>query len=236
MRIVSLFLSVFAWCGSFCDFATAGPLKVHILAGQSNMQGHTHVDSFEHLAMDPSSKALLGKMQDAEGKPVICDDVWISSIGSSEAEIFGKLTAGYEEAQRGPKIGPEFTFGICMQEHVGEPILLIKTAWGGKSLHTDFRPPSSGAYEFKEAQIETLKKRGKDIEAIRAEKKASTGFYYRSMVEHVKSVLDDIQRVYPGYRPDQGCELAGFAWFQGSKDMVDSGTYPDREKPGGYDL
>ena len=27
---------------------------------------------------------------------------------------------------------------------LGEPILIIKAAWGGKSLHTDFRPPSAG--------------------------------------------------------------------------------------------
>ena len=33
----------------------------------------------------------------------------------------------------------------------------------------------------------------------------------------------------------QGYELAGFAWFQGWNDMVDSGTYPNRDKPGGYD-
>lgn len=35
-----------------------------------------------------------------------------------------------------------------MQKHVNEPILIIKNAWGGKSLHTDFRSPSAGRYEF----------------------------------------------------------------------------------------
>ncbi len=29
--------------------------------------------------------------------------------------------------------------------------------------------------------------------------------------------------------------MAGFAWFQGWNDMVDGGTYPNRDKPGGYD-
>jgi alpha-galactosidase len=31
-------------------------------------------------------------------------------------------------------------------------VLIIKTAWGGKSLHTDFRPPSAGAYELNDYQ------------------------------------------------------------------------------------
>ena len=39
----------------------------------------------------------------------------------------------------------------------------------------------------------------------------------------------------PAYDKEQGYELAGFAWFQGWNDMVDRGTYPDRDKPGGYD-
>ena len=48
-------------------------------------------------------------------------------------------------------------------------------------------------------------------------------------------VLGDIKRVVPGYDAAQGYELAGFAWFQGWNDMVDGDTYPQRDKPGGYD-
>ena len=31
-------------------------------------------------------------------------------------------------------------------------MLIIKTAWGGKSLHTDFRPPSAGPYQLNDYQ------------------------------------------------------------------------------------
>ncbi len=55
------------------------------------------------------------------------------------------------------------------------------------------------------------------------------------MIEHVKKVLADIKRVYPGYDPQAGYELAGFVWFQGWNDMVDRSTYPNRGQPGGYD-
>jgi alpha-galactosidase len=126
-------------------------------------------------------------------------------------------------------------FGITMQKSLGQPILIIKTAWGGKSLHTDFRPPSAGPYEFNESQIATIKERGLNLEEERAKKKAATGVYYRLMVEHVKHVFSDIKRVYPDYDEGQGYEIGGFVWFQGWNDVVDSGVYPKRGQPGGYD-
>lgn len=48
-------------------------------------------------------------------------------------------------------------------------------------------------------------------------------------------MLKDIKRVVPDYDPKQGYELAGFVWFQGFNDLVDSWTYPNQMKPGGYD-
>jgi hypothetical protein len=122
-----------------------------------------------------------------------------------------------------------------MDEALKEPVLIIKTAWGGKSLNTDFRPPGAGPYEFNEAQLDQLNKRGKDIAGEKAAKAAATGLYYRLMIEHVRKVLADPKQVCPAYDPASGFELAGFVWLQGWNDLVDSGTYPQRDKPGGYD-
>ncbi len=213
----------------------AQPLQVFILAGQSNMQGHAKVSTFEHIGMDPTTLPMLNEMLGVDGKPKVCDRVWISSIGCADHEQTGKLTAGYGASQNGPKIGPEFTFGLYMQKFTDAPILLIKTSWGGKSINTDFRPPSAGPYVFNDTQLATMRKQGKDIAAIKAAKEKETGVYYRLMIEHVKNVLADIKRVVPSYDASQGYELAGFAWFQGWNDMVDQGTYPNRDKPGGYD-
>jgi len=213
--------------------AAAKPLKVFILAGQSNMQGHAKVSTFEHIGMDPATLPMLAEMQNADGTPKICERVWISSIGSADTEQRGKLTAGFGATTE--KIGPEFTFGLYMQKFTDAPILLIKTAWGGKSLNTDFRPPSAGPYVFNETQLTAFQKQGKDLAAIKADKEKQTGVCYRLMVEHVKSVLSDIKRVMPNYDVAQGYELAGFAWFQGWNDMVDGSTYSNRDKPGGYD-
>src|SRR3954469_15963467 len=151
---MKLILTLFAFSAYFCSHsisAQAKPLKVFILAGQSNMEGHAKVETFDYIGDDPATAPLLKQMRGADGKPRVCDHVWISYFtGSGEAngEGFGKLTAGYGSRQKpdkdGGKIGPEFTFGLTMEAALAEPVLIIKNAWGGKSLHTDFRPPSAG--------------------------------------------------------------------------------------------
>jgi len=221
-----------------CSNAMAKPLKVYILAGQSNMEGHAAVSTFDHIGMDPNTAPMLKEMRNADGTPRVCDDVYIAYFtstggwGKTPTPVYkqGKLTAGFGAQGRDPQIGPEFTFGIYMQKHVNEPILIIKTAWGGKSLNTDFRSPSGGTYQWNEkisAKVDAEKKEAK---------KAATGHYYRLMLEHVKTVLADPAKVCPAYDKKEGYELAGFVWFQGFNDYVDSDTYPDRNKPGGYDL
>ena len=217
--------------------AAPKPLKIYLLVGQSNMQGHAAERTLEHLGMDPKTAPLLKAIRNADGTAKVQKNVWISSIEPSleSGEKHGRLTVGYGAGGRGPKIGPELTFGITMQQHVAEPILLIKTSWGGKSLNSDFRPPSAGPYEFNQQQLENFKKRGKDVAEARKEKIERTGVYYRLMLEHIHKVLVDIRRVYPDYDAKAGYELAGFVWFQGWNDMVDGSTYPTRGQPGSYD-
>lgn len=123
-----------------------------------------------------------------------------------------------------------------MQKLIDEPILLIKVAWGGKSLHTDFRSPSAGPYRFNEEQLESFEKRGVDLEEEKQKKAEATGHYYREMITHVRRVLSDIGRVYPDYDEGKGYRIDGFVWFQGWNDMCDGSTYPERNEPGGYDM
>ncbi|MFK7852143.1 MAG: sialate O-acetylesterase [Akkermansiaceae bacterium] len=229
-------LAVSGLVGLFFQTAHAkDPLKVYILSGQSNMQGHAHVRTMDVIGLDPRTAPMLKEMKNSDGTHRVLDDVWISSIGSSEEEKTGKLTVGFGPEKNGPKFGPELTFGIYMQKHVEEPILIIKTAWGGKSLYSDFRPPSAGPFAFREDELQKLKEKGEDIEAAKAKRAEEAGHYYRLMIDHVQKVLKDIKRVYPDYDPEQGYELAGFVWFQGWNDMVNGGVYPNRSQPGGYD-
>ena len=229
-----IYIAAFA---SFAFSSHAKPLKIYLLVGQSNMQGHAAERTLAHLGMDPKTVPLLKAIQNADGSAKVHDQVWISSIDTSEESGVkeGKLTVGYGAGGREPKIGPELTFGITMQKHVGEPILIIKTSWGGKSLNTDFRSPSAGPYQFNEGQIENFKKRGQDLAEERRKRAERTGVYYRLILEHTHKVLDNIKRLYPAYNAKASYELAGMVWFQGWNDMVDSGTYPTRGQPGSYD-
>jgi hypothetical protein len=228
----------------------AKPLKVFILAGQSNMQGHAKVSTFDDLASDPKTAPLLKDMRDEAGKPRVSDRVWITSVGclgnawDDLSEQKGKLTAGFGAGGE-DNIGPEFTFGLTMEKLLNEPVLIIKTSWGGRSLHTDFRSPSGGPFVMAKETQELWEKHPEgahgipkleDRPAVFAEKAAATGVYYREMIGHVKKVLADIKRVVPDYDEKQGYELAGFVWFQGFNDLVDGGVYPNQDRAGGYDL
>lgn len=214
------------------------PLKVFILAGQSNMQGHAHASTLDSLADDPKTAPLLKELLGADGKPRVCDNVWITSVGSAGdgwsdvIEQKGNLSTGFGASKE--KIGPEYSFGIHMSKALGEPILLIKTAWGGRNLHTDFRPPSAGVEKINDFTIKQWNQRKLDVEKETAKIHKNGGVFYRHMIEHVKKTLADIKRVAPEYDSKQGYELAGFVWFQGFNDLVDGWTYPDQNKPGGY--
>ena len=217
--------------------ALAGPLRVYVLAGQSNMQGHAHARTIDAMRLDADTAALLALMRDEDGAARASGRTWISVAGEGDGDPprTGPLTVGFGAARGGPKIGPELTFGLTLERRTDGPILIVKTAWGGRSLHTDFRPPSAGPRELTEAEQRRADERGTPPAEIRAELDRRTGRSYRRMIEHVRSVLADPGRVHPAYDPAEGVELAGFVWFQGWNDMVDAAIYPRRAEPGGYD-
>ena len=181
------------------------PLKIYILAGQSNMQGHAQKSTLPYMAQDPKTKALHDKIVDAGGTPRVYEDVRVAYF--SDQNKAGPLTVGFGGGGGGGTVlGPELGFGVTMYSALKEPILIIKTAWGGKSLYCDFCPPNVGTPSH------TWDK-----------SRESVGHYYRLMITHVRDVLKDIKKYHPGYDVTAGYEIAGFAWFQGWNDL--SGPY-----------
>ncbi|MBT3841677.1 MAG: hypothetical protein HOF61_05780, partial [Verrucomicrobia bacterium] len=63
--------------------AAPKPLKIYLLVGQSNMQGHAAERTLEHLGMDPKTAPLLKAIRNADGTAKFQKDVWISSIEPS---------------------------------------------------------------------------------------------------------------------------------------------------------
>jgi len=189
------------------------PLKVYILAGQSNMQGSAHQSTFAAIGDDPQSAPLLKEILDQNGEPVVCENSWVAyqtTRGGADTTLRGKVKVGYGFDDE--RIGPEFGFGIHLDGALKEPVLIIKTAWGGKSLAVDFRPPSAGPY--------LPSKREKEGGNVPDEK--VVGHYYREMMGFVRETLKggaSIRKVVPDYDDKAGYELAGFVWFQGWNDM-----------------
>ncbi len=218
MKKIQCALFVFLFC--FCLYAE--PVNVFILAGQSNMQGSGKISTLPHMAMDHETKTLHDLIYN-EGNYYSNPKVRIAAISESRGQKrelkSGPLSIGYGVNLRSvDTCGPELAFGITMFESLKAPILIIKTAWGGKSLYNDFRPPSSGPFSH-----------------VNKKNLTSTGHYYREMISFVNEVIDNLADYHPDYDEKSGYKLGGFAWFQGWNDMVDSTVYPNRNQVGGYD-
>lgn len=168
-----------------------GPVKVFILAGQSNMQGQGALKTLDWLGKHPTHGHLLEKLKNKDGSYTAREDVWIHYPRDAKTLKKGNLTAGFGAGD--DKIGPEWTFGHVVGDRFENQVLLVKAAWGGRSLAVDFRPPSSGG---------------------------ETGATYTQMLEIVRDALKNLKQNFPAY-DGQGYELAGFAWFQGWNDLID---------------
>ncbi len=232
--------------------SVAKPLKIYIMAGQSNMQGHASKSTLSYMAADPKTKPLYDKIMDAGGNPRVYDQVRVAAFSEAAAwgnpkpqqrEKTGPLTIGFGGSLDDPeKFGPELGFGITMHEKLNQPILIIKLAWGGRSLIGDFRPPSSvKPDDLAETKVskewidshgdEESKKWKMSIEEIVKLRETSRGRYYGYMVERVKRVLADPEKYFPAYDKSAGCEIAGLVWFQGFNDLVSGRDY---QKYGGH--
>ncbi|HTN76543.1 MAG TPA: sialate O-acetylesterase [Pirellulaceae bacterium] len=198
----------------------ADTVKVFILAGQSNMEGKAPNALLEHQARDEKTKALFAHLRK--------DDQWIEreDVYIKFLERHGKLTIGYGSRDR---TGPELEFGNVVGNHFTEPVLLIKTAWGGHSLVKNFRSPSAGfpsdeqlQKELKQAQERVTKdneknKKNNPLPTL-ADIKAPYGASYRDMLAEVKSVRENYETLFPALKGKKW-EIAGFVWFQGWNDQ-----------------
>lgn len=180
------------------------PVKVFILAGQSNMEGQAVADldgknyndgkgTLNALLNDPAKAARVKHLKSDKGEWAVRDDVWVRYQREKQPLLAGPLTMGFSVYGGKHHFGPELQFGHVLGNHFENQVLLIKTAWGGKSLYKDFRPPSSGGV---------------------------VGAYYTKMLDDVRASLANLKAEFPSYA-GQGYELAGFVWYQGWNDGVD---------------
>lgn len=196
--------------------AKKGPVKIFILAGQSNMQGHASLRTLEYLIYNKETASEYQQWKDRRGDWCERSDVW---IWTTDGERYGNLKPGFGENEF--MIGPELGFGWVMGEHLDDQILLIKTCWGGRSVKKDFLPPSAEMPSDDELKMELERRRKKNPNTTMEEVKGAYGKAYRDMIAHVKEVRANIKTYFPKYDEKRGTELAGLVFFQGWNDMVD---------------
>lgn len=197
------------------------PVKVFVLAGQSNMEGKAPNKLLEHQAQAEKTKEFFAHLRSGD-KWTVREDVFIKFLNRK-----GALTIGFGSPDR---TGAELEFGTLMGNHFDEPVILVKAAWGGHSLFKNFRPPSAGLpaeevlqKELSQAQERVKKNNEKNnknaplptLDDIKQE----YGTSYRNMLQEVKQVLDHPAEVFPELK-DAKPELAGFVWFQGSTNTM----------------
>ena len=196
------------------DQPRKGPVKVFILAGQSNMEGQAVADldgknynfgkgTLNALMKDPAKAPLFKHLKDDKGQWTVRRDVWVRYQPDNGPLKAGPLTLGFTPYGGKNHFGPELQFGHVVAGHLNNQVLLIKTCWGGKSLYKDFRPPSSGG---------------------------AVGPYYTKMLAQVRAALDNLKTEFPDY-DGKGYELAGFVWYHGWNDGVEpKNAVPEYEK------
>lgn len=167
-------------------------VRVFVLAGQSNMEGQGTINDPEN---DPGS--LIDIIQnDEDGNWSEIGEVgnWNSLEGASlyfannGDTIRTNVTVG--QGSNSNLIGPELMFAHQLDAYYDDPVLIIKTAWGGKNIAVDFRPPSAGG---------------------------TTGEFYNAMIQTVQDVTQNLGKEFPNIDVED-YEISGFAWFQGWND------------------
>ena len=171
---------------------TEPKVRVFILAGQSNMEGFGTIEDTEN---DPGSLIDVIENDSLNVWPEMGEvGNWNSLEGAylyfanNGDTIETNVTVGQGNSPN--LIGAELMFAHQLDSYYEDPILLIKTAWGGKNLAEDFRPPSADG---------------------------ATGAYYNSMIQTIQEVTQNIDTKFPDLGTSS-FEISGFTWFQGWND------------------
>ena len=188
--VLCLSLTAFAERPEYNESASSKPMKVFILAGQSNMQGKGFPEPlvwqlsqdeyrgrYTHLIRDGDHESFLKKVeatkdvdnfrQDPEYDWSVRNDVWINYLNRR-----GGLSVGYGDPAK--CFGPELNFGHVVGNHFDEQVLIIKASWGGRALAKGFLPPSSMAsdevYARMADELNAKNRKWNEEEPVRIEK------------------------------------------------------------------
>jgi hypothetical protein len=206
-------------------------VKVFILMGQSNMleMGNVEGDKDGTLEHAVKKEGLYPFLADGEGK-------WTTRKDVRNVAVMGSGGPGKTQVRKNDwlsvtgakKVGVEVGIGHHLGNAIEEPVLILKSAIGNRSLGWDLLPPGSPSYEHKDPKDgKTYVYAGYGQSPDRWEKGTEpkpiewkAGVQYDGDVARAKEVLDNLDKYYPGAKT---YEVVGFFWWQGDKDRYKAG-------------
>jgi hypothetical protein len=208
------------------------PVQVYILLGQSNMLGMGNVAGDKEGTLEHAVKAKnkYPYLVDEAGNWTERQDVRnvrVMSSGTGDMSVFNNewLTI------KGGKIGSEIGIGHYLGNALDEPVLILKSCIGNRSLGWDLLPPGSERYEVEETdnktgETKTFVYAGYKDSPAKWEKGTEpekitwyAGMQYDGDVANAKTVLAELDKYYPDAK---GYEVAGFFFWQGDKDRYNA--------------
>ena len=220
-------------------------VKVFIIMGQSNTleMGRVKSDKDGSLEKAVKTEKLYPFMIDDAGQ-------WTTRKDVRNVHVMGSGGPGRTSVKRndwltvsGGKIGIEIGIGHHLGNHFDEPVLILKSSIGNRSLGWDLLPPGSPSYEYelevkdrktKKVEKKTMVYAGYGQSPLSWEKGTEpkpigwkAGLQYDGDVARAKEVLKNLDKFYPGAN---GYEVAGFLWWQGDKDRYNAGHAAKYEK------
>jgi len=193
------------------------PVKVFILMGQSNMVGMGEIEP-------ETTKGTLAYLTKKEGKyPWLIDDGGNWTVRKDVYYYDARTKKGSPlspTSNNGKTIGPELGFGYVMGHVLDEPVLVLKSCIGNRSLGWDLLPPGSERFTFEGRTYAGYKDTPDSW--IEGQPKKEVNWYagkqYDTDTADAKEVLKNLAKCYPDYK-GQGYEVAGFVFWQGHKDQ-----------------
>lgn len=129
------------------------------------------------------------------GDWLVRDDVFIHKQTDGNIRTGGH-TIGF--GKNNNWVGPEYGLGQVVGNALDEDVVIIKVAWGGKSLDEDFRSPTAAT------------RRG-----------LSVGTYWTDMVTDMNAAIGNLNTLFPQFAGRE-FDISGFGWHQGWNDRINS--------------
>ncbi len=230
------------------------PVQVYILLGQSNMVGLGKVGGPDgSLEFAVKEKKKYPYLVDEAGAWVERKDVRYARVMSGRGSSgMQRLNNEWMTVKTCKTIGPEFGIAEPLGNAVAEPVLILKSCIGNRSLGWDLLPPGSERYEFtvkdragvekkmvyagykdKPESWEMDPAKGLKTEPAPWVDKAGkpidwyAGKQWDDDITYAKTVLSELDKHDPGVTKH---EVAGFFFWQGEKDAGNPGHAARYEK------